>query len=116
MSLSCVSHSIDICTVAVKSIRNLKAVSTNQITTDILYFNENALYAFDKHHSPMQMKVSKDFEYLEYRFKRNKMVLNPKKYEYMMCLGLRSASDGILKYNGAIKNTKKGAIGCNNYR
>ena len=96
----------------------MKAASSNQIT-DILYFNENALYAFDKHHSPMQMKVSKDLnigEYLEYRFKRNKMVLNPKKYEYMMCLGLRSASDGILKYNGAIKNTKKGAIGCNNYR
>ena len=33
----------------------------------------------------------------------------------MMCLRLRSASDGILKYNGAIKNTKKRAIECNNY-
>ena len=62
------------------------------------------------------MKVSKDFEYLEYRFQLNKMVLNLKKYEYMMCLGIRSASDSTLKFNGSIKNTKKRAIGCNNYR
>ena len=39
-SLSCVSHSIDICTVAIKNIRNMHAVSTNQIA-DILHFNDN---------------------------------------------------------------------------
>ena len=38
-SLSCVSHSIDICTVAIKNIRNVHAVSTNQIV-DILHFND----------------------------------------------------------------------------
>ena len=37
-SLSCVSHSIDICTVAIQNIRNMHAVSTNQIA-DILHFN-----------------------------------------------------------------------------
>ena len=36
-SLSCVSHSIDICTVAIKDIRNMHAVSTNQIA-DIFLF------------------------------------------------------------------------------
>ena len=35
----CVSHSIDICTVALKNIRNMQAVSTNQIA-DILHFND----------------------------------------------------------------------------
>ena len=39
-SLSCVSHAIDICTVAIKNIRNMQAVSTNQITY-ILHFNDN---------------------------------------------------------------------------
>ena len=34
-----VSHSIDICTVAIKNIRNMHAVSTNQIA-DILHFND----------------------------------------------------------------------------
>ena len=34
-----VSHSIDICTVAIKSIRNMHVVSTNQIA-DILNFND----------------------------------------------------------------------------
>ena len=37
---SCVSDSIDIWTVAVKNIRNMHAVLTNQIT-DILHFNDN---------------------------------------------------------------------------
>ena len=37
--LSGVSHSIDICTVAIKNIRNMHAVSTNQIA-DILHFND----------------------------------------------------------------------------
>ena len=37
-SLSCVSHSNVICTVAIKNIRNMHAVSTSQIT-DILHFN-----------------------------------------------------------------------------
>ena len=39
-SLSCVSHSIDICTVPIKNIRNMYAVSTNQVA-DILHFNDN---------------------------------------------------------------------------
>ena len=39
-SLSCVSHSIDICTVPIKNIRNMHAVSTNQVA-DILHFNDN---------------------------------------------------------------------------
>ena len=39
-SLSCVSHSIDICTVAITNIKNMYAVPTNQIT-DILHFNDN---------------------------------------------------------------------------
>ena len=38
--LSCVSHSIDICTVAIKNIRNMHALSTNQIA-GILQFNDN---------------------------------------------------------------------------
>ena len=37
-SLSCVSHSIDICTVAIQNIKNMHAVSTNEIA-DILHFN-----------------------------------------------------------------------------
>ena len=39
-SLSFVSHSIDICTVAIKNLRNMHAVSTSQIA-DILHFNYN---------------------------------------------------------------------------
>ena len=35
-----VSHSIDICTVAIKHIRNVHAVSANQIA-DVLHFNDN---------------------------------------------------------------------------
>ena len=35
-----VSHSIDICTVAIKNIKNMHAVSTNQLA-DILHFNDN---------------------------------------------------------------------------
>ena len=38
--LSCISHSIDTCTVAIKNIRNMHAVSINQIA-DILHFNNN---------------------------------------------------------------------------
>ena len=36
--LSCVSHFIDIRSVAIKNIRNMHAVSTNQIA-DIVHFN-----------------------------------------------------------------------------
>ena len=39
-SLSCISHSIDIWTVAIKNIRNIHAVSINQIA-DILHFKDN---------------------------------------------------------------------------
>ena len=42
-SLSCASHSFEICTVAIKNIRNMHAVSTNQIA-DILHFNDKLLY------------------------------------------------------------------------
>ena len=35
-----VSHSIDICAVAIKNIKNMHAVSTNQLA-DILHFNDN---------------------------------------------------------------------------
>ena len=38
--LSCVSHSINIFTLAIKNIRNMHAVSTNQIA-DFLHFNDN---------------------------------------------------------------------------
>ena len=41
-SLSCVSHSVDICTVAIKNIRNMYAFSANQIA-DILHFNDKFL-------------------------------------------------------------------------
>ena len=37
--LSCVSHSIDICTVGNKNIRNMHAVSTNHVA-DILHFRD----------------------------------------------------------------------------
>ena len=40
--LSCVSHSIDICTSAIKNIRNMHAVSTIQIT-DILHYKNNVM-------------------------------------------------------------------------
>ena len=43
--LFCVSRFIDICTVAIKNIRNMHAVSTNQIA-DVLHFNDNAKYVF----------------------------------------------------------------------
>ena len=39
-SLSCVSHSIDSFTVAIKNIKNIHAVSASQIA-DILHFNDN---------------------------------------------------------------------------
>ena len=52
-SLPCISHSIDVCTVVNKNIRNMHAVSTNQIA-DILHFNDNTQYRNDerdtKHH------------------------------------------------------------------
>ena len=41
--LSCDSHSIDICTVAIKNVKNIHAVSTNQIP-GILHFNDNEQY------------------------------------------------------------------------
>ena len=44
-SLSCVSNSNDICTVAIKNIRNMHDVSTNQ-TPDILHFNDNGQYVY----------------------------------------------------------------------
>ena len=53
-SLSCVSHSIDICTVAIKNIRNMHAVSTNQIA-DIFHFNDNIL----NEEAPQKKKVCK---------------------------------------------------------
>ena len=40
---SCVSHPIDIFTVAITNIRNMQAFSTNQIV-DILHFNDKAHY------------------------------------------------------------------------
>ena len=43
--LSYISHSIDICTVVIKNIRNMNAVLTNQVA-DILHFNDNAQYEF----------------------------------------------------------------------
>ena len=41
--LSCVSYYIDICTVAIKNIKNMYAVSTSQIA-DILHFKDNVNY------------------------------------------------------------------------
>ena len=41
------SHSIDICTVAIKSLKNIYAVSTNQIA-DILHFNNQVLKSYVK--------------------------------------------------------------------
>ena len=41
--LFCVSHSIDICMVAIENIRNMHTVSTNQIA-DILHFNDKCKY------------------------------------------------------------------------
>ena len=42
-SVSCVSHSIDICTVAIKNIRHMHAVTSNQIA-DVVHFNDNTPY------------------------------------------------------------------------
>ena len=42
-SLSSVSYSSDVCTVAIKNIRKMYAVSTNQIA-DILHFNDKGRY------------------------------------------------------------------------
>ena len=42
-SLSCVSHFIDVCTVAIKNIRNMHTDSTNQIA-GILHFNDKEFY------------------------------------------------------------------------
>ena len=47
-SLSRVSHSINICTVAIKNIRNMHAVSTSQIA-NILHFNDNNLIRYTAH-------------------------------------------------------------------
>ena len=44
-SLSCVSHSIYICTVAIKNIRNMHTVSASQVA-DILHFNDKPPYYF----------------------------------------------------------------------
>ena len=42
---SCVSHSIDTCTVVIKNIRNMHAVSTNHIA-DIMHFNNESIYIY----------------------------------------------------------------------
>ena len=54
-SLSCVSHSIDICTVAIKNIRNIRAISTNQIV-DILHFNNNYCYLERDHDKTLKFR------------------------------------------------------------
>ena len=41
--ISCVLHSIDISTVAIRNIRYMHAVSTNKIA-NILHFNDKGLY------------------------------------------------------------------------
>ena len=43
--LSCISHSIDICTVAIENARNMHSFSANQIA-EILHFNDNTLTLF----------------------------------------------------------------------
>ena len=43
LCISRASYPIDICTVAIKNIRNMHAVLTNQIA-DILNFNDNKRY------------------------------------------------------------------------
>lgn len=49
----------------------------------------------------MKMKLSRGFENPEYWFKLNRILLNPKKSEYM-----KQTSDDIFEYNGIIlKNT-----------
>ena len=45
--LSCVSRSIDISIVAIKNIKNMHAVSTNQIA-EIFHFNDNEFYFMKK--------------------------------------------------------------------
>ena len=42
--LAFVSHSVDMCTVAIKNIRNVHAFATNQIA-GILHFSDNVSYA-----------------------------------------------------------------------
>ena len=39
MELTCVLHSADVCTVAIKNIKNMHTDSANR-TVDILYFND----------------------------------------------------------------------------
>ena len=41
-SFFCVSHSIDIGTLVIKNIKNMHAVSTNQIA-DILHYNDKSI-------------------------------------------------------------------------
>ena len=53
--LSCVSHSIDICTVAIKNIRNMHAVSTSPIA-DILHFNDMYEYLTGEEMLPTNQK------------------------------------------------------------
>ena len=59
-SLSYVSHSIDIFTVAIKNIRNMHAVSTNQIA-DIFHFNGKSLKSMENIKSPGNDGLSKEF-------------------------------------------------------
>ena len=59
-SRSYVSHSIDIFTVAIKNIRNMHAVSTNQIA-DIFHFNGKSLKSMENIKSPGNDGLSKEF-------------------------------------------------------
>ena len=52
----CVPRSIDICTVAIKNIRNRWAVSTNQIA-DILHLNNNLWYYTVSHHRDRMIPI-----------------------------------------------------------
>ena len=65
--ISCVSHPIDICTVAIENIRNMHAVSTNK-TVDILKFNDNQNYA-TRQHSKLKQGFFTQQKHLESRVK-----------------------------------------------
>lgn len=44
----------------------------------VKYAEDNTLYAFDKDHNKVKIKLTEDLESFEDRFKLNRSVLNPK--------------------------------------
>ena len=80
--LPSISHSIDICTGAIKNIRNVQAVSTNQIT-DILHFNDDGHNIF---------------------IRNEKIVWKYRPYYWYFCLNLKYLGCPYREYIKTVKN------------